>query len=99
LVIGAAALADRAWADATRIALANMARQLDEVLVTGGLAIAGGTGLFRFTHCRDAKGLHRKLALRHIWCRRFDEYDDRLRFGLPRSQQDLARLKDALESI
>jgi cobalamin biosynthetic protein CobC len=99
LIIGTAALADRAWADASRAKLALMAQRFDEVLITAGLKIIGGISLFRLVHHPDAKALHEKLAQRQIWCRRFDGFDDRLRFGLPRNDRDLSRFKEALSSL
>jgi cobalamin biosynthetic protein CobC len=98
LIIGAAALADRAWADAARAKLALMAQRLDDVLIGAGLKIIGGTALFRLVHHAHANALHERLAQKQIWCRRFDGFDDRLRFGLPRNDQELFRFKDALSS-
>lgn len=98
LIIGAAALADRAWADAARAKLALMAQHLDDVLIGAGLKIIGGTALFRLVHHAHANALHERLAQKQIWCRRFDGFDDRLRFGLPRNDQELFRFKDALSS-
>jgi cobalamin biosynthesis protein CobC len=43
LAIGAAALADRPWAEATRLRLAQAARRLDQDLAAAGLQIIGGT--------------------------------------------------------
>jgi hypothetical protein len=47
IAIGASALADRAWVAMTRARLAQAARRLDQVLAGAGLAVAGGTPLFR----------------------------------------------------
>jgi cobalamin biosynthetic protein CobC len=96
LWIGAAALGDQPWADRTRRALVQQARALDEVLVTAGLAMAGGTPLFRLARHPQASKLHAELAKRHIWCRSFDWADDLLRFGLPPDSAGLDRLAAAL---
>jgi len=98
LIIGTDALKDQNWADTARAKLTAMAHRLDGVLEAGGLSIIGGTSLFRLAHHADAKTLHETLARKHIWTRRFDECGTRLRFGLPRNDRDLARLKEALLS-
>jgi cobalamin biosynthesis protein CobC len=98
LLIGAAALKDDTWAEAARTDLKMMAQRLDALLEAAGFRLIGGLPLFRLVHHEDAKGLHDRLARKHIWCRRFDETPDRLRFGLPRDDKDLARLKEALLS-
>lgn len=97
LSIGTAALQDRPWADRTRSALRRQAHKLDEVLVQAGLAIAGGTPLFRLALHSDALSLHTALARQHVWCRRFDWADDLLRFGLPADDVGLDRLAAALK--
>jgi cobalamin biosynthetic protein CobC len=96
LLIGAAALGDRPWADRMRCALQQQARALDEVLVKAGFQIAGGTSLFRLARHRRALQLHAALARQHIWCRSFDRADDLLRFGLPPDNAGLHRLAAAL---
>jgi cobalamin biosynthetic protein CobC len=96
LLIGAAALADRSWAERTRNALEQQARKLDEVLVTAGFRVTGGTPLFRLAGHPQALKLHAGLARRHIWCRSFDWADDLLRFGLPADSAGLDRLVVAL---
>ncbi len=98
LTIAAAALKDRAWAAAARTNLNMMAQRLDAVLQMAGFRLIGGLPLFRLVQHDDARALHEKLARKHIWCRRFDETPDRLRFGLPRGDEELARLKEALIS-
>src|SRR6266540_2087083 len=47
IAIGETALADIAWAEATRARLAGEARQLDAVLAEARLDLVGGTSLFR----------------------------------------------------
>ncbi|ABD89278.1 threonine-phosphate decarboxylase CobD [Rhodopseudomonas palustris] len=96
LRIGAAALRDRAWADATRTALTQQAIRLDAVLNKAGLNVVGGTALYRLTRHREALRIHDGLARQQIWCRRFDWADDLLRFGLPPDEAALDRLAAAL---
>lgn len=96
LTVGAAALADRAWTDAMRRRLAREAASLDAVLTGAGLALAGGTALFRLVRHPEAAALHARLAAAHIWCRRFPDEPDLLRFGLPPGLDALKRLRIAL---
>jgi cobalamin biosynthesis protein CobC len=99
LAIGAAALRDQAWAHGMRETIRNQARKLDTVLASAGVAVVGGTGLFRLARRSDAAKVHAWLAARHIWCRRFAWADDLLRFGLPSNDGDLDRLAGALVSF
>jgi len=96
LQIGAAALRDHAWAEATRATLARQAARLDAVLNQAGLEMIGGTSLYRLTRHREAARIHDALAQRQIWCRSFDWADDLLRFGLPSDDAALDRLAAAL---
>jgi cobalamin biosynthetic protein CobC len=98
LIIGAAALCDRAWADRMRVAIRTQANKLDAVLAKAGFTIAGGTGLFRLARRSDAGQVHTTLAAKHIWCRRFEWADDLLRFGLPPGDRELERLAAALKA-
>jgi cobalamin biosynthesis protein CobC len=96
LGVGRRALADAAWAAAMRARLAQEARALDAVLACGGLAVVGGTALYRLARRPDAVRLQDRLARSRIWVRRFDWADDLLRFGLPGSSANLDRLAAAL---
>ncbi len=62
LEIGRIALADRAWIDAMRIRLAREAAFMDAVLAQGGLAILGGTSLFRLAGASRAWALFEYLG-------------------------------------
>ncbi|WP_332461092.1 threonine-phosphate decarboxylase CobD [Acuticoccus mangrovi] len=83
LAVGRAALADAAWAAAMRRRLAEERIALDGALAAAGLAVVGGTDLFRLVETDQAAAWHHRLAERGIWTRRFTEAPDRLRFGLP----------------
>lgn len=96
LAIGAAALRDRHWIAETRGRLERDAAALDRVLSGAGLVPLGGTSLFRLVRHADARQVHERLAQAHIWCRRFEDRPDLLRFGLPPDAAGLARLADAL---
>jgi cobalamin biosynthesis protein CobC len=96
--IGAAALRDDDWAVAMRQRLAHQAERLDAILQSAGGTIAGGTSLFRLIRHPNAGALHERLAQQHIWSRKFAYADDLLRFGLPGTDQEFARLSAAFAS-
>ena len=98
LAVGAAALADEVWAEGMRARLTEEATALDRVLAAAGLEAAGGTSLYRLVRHPEAGALHAHLAAAHIWCRRFEEAPEFLRFGLPPDAGGLARLRAALSS-
>jgi cobalamin biosynthetic protein CobC len=96
LRIGAAALADAAWATATRARLDADAARLDALLTNRGLRGIGGTSLFRLCAAPDATEIHRRLARARILTRAFPYAPDWLRLGLPGRAPDWARLDAAL---
>lgn len=83
LEIGAAALDDTAWADATRVRLAQDSVRLDEIMTKAGAAVAGGTSLFRLYDVESASDWQDRLAQHHIWSRIFPYNPRWLRLGLP----------------
>ncbi len=99
LKIGAEALDDLDWQEEQRAWLKENAVSLDHVLKNSGLHVEGGTDLFRLVLVEDAKDLHHKLAQEHIWTRIFDYRPDFIRFGVPRSKQDLGRLEQVLSKV
>ncbi|TNC98120.1 MAG: cobC [Stygiobacter sp.] len=96
LAIGAAALADRVWAEASRAHLAHAATRLDAVLAAAGLRAVGGTSLFRLVEHPDAAGLYDRLGRAGILVRAFAHRPTWLRFGLPGGETALRRLEQAL---
>lgn len=96
LAVGAVALADHAWAAATRAHLASMADRLDVVLRAGGLEVVGGTPLFRLARAEAADELHDRLGRAGILVRAFADRPALLRFGLPAGEKELERLRAAL---
>lgn len=99
LAIGAKALADVDWIDATRRALEAAAQRLDTLLAKTGLEVIGGTALFRLVKTRDAARLFDHLGKAGILVRRFEQEPTWLRFGLPGSAQDWQRLEAALRAF
>lgn len=95
LEIGARALGDSGWAEATRARLAADAARLDALV---GLPLVGGTSLFRLYEAGEARALQEALARRRIWSRVFPYSDSWLRLGLP-GPQDWPRLEAALREI
>jgi cobalamin biosynthetic protein CobC len=96
LAVGTAALSDRPWIEAMRADLAARAARLDAVLTGAGLAVVGGTGLYRLVESPEAAAMHDRLGRAGIWTRAFPERPHWLRFGVPGGEQDLARLASAL---
>ena len=95
LEIGARALQDTAWAEATRQRLAQDATRLDSLLLSKGARLAGGTDLFRLYHVDDAEAWQTHLARHQIWTRIFPYSRTFLRLGLPAPDQ-WQRLEAAL---
>ncbi|WPZ22032.1 threonine-phosphate decarboxylase CobD [Sulfitobacter faviae] len=95
LHIGAAALRDETWAEATRARLGAEATRLDGLMTTAGAEIVGGTPLFRLYEVEDAQAWQTRLARHQVWSRVFPYNPRWLRLGLPPSI-GWARLEQAL---
>ncbi|MBS7698101.1 MULTISPECIES: threonine-phosphate decarboxylase CobD [unclassified Chelatococcus] len=98
IAIGQTALADTNWHVAMRAALAAATRRLDDLLGRAGLAVVGGTTLFRLVRNDAAEQWYRMLGESGIIVRRFPEEPLHLRFGLPGTEPEWARLAAALDS-
>lgn len=98
LTVGAAALADDAWAHETTLRLAAWADRLDGVLAAGGLPVVGGTSLFRLVRHPEAAAIHDRLGAAGVLVRAFAGQPQLLRIGLPAGQGGLDRLGAALTS-
>ncbi|MDP9837342.1 cobalamin biosynthetic protein CobC [Neorhizobium huautlense] len=97
LQIAGQALADREWQNAMRETLQADAGRLDDLLVSAGLKIVGGTSLFRLVTHSNASALFEQLGEAGILVRSFAERPKTLRFGLP-SGEGWARLTNLLAS-
>ena len=95
LAIGASALNDPDWANATRERLVTDARQLDTLMTAKGAKIIGCTPLFRLYQIDDAAQWQTRLAQAHIWSRIFPYSDSWLRLGVP-DASGLSRVTAAL---
>jgi cobalamin biosynthetic protein CobC len=96
MAFGQAALADSAWAAEQQAKLRDGAKQLDAALTEAGFKILGGTALFRLAEHERSRDLFTRLAGKGILTRPFKNRSA-LRFGLPGSPEELARLRDALQ--
>jgi len=93
---GTKALSDQDWIDATRARLKTDAMRLDAMLQRAGFKIVGGTDLFRLSESVDAQAVYERLGQAGILTRPFDTHPTWLRFGLPGTEADWARLEAAL---
>lgn len=91
------ALRDTAWQQSMRSKLLRDSARLRNCLERHELAPAGGCELFQWVPGDASLSLHRYLAGHGILSRYFESMPS-LRFGLPRSEQDWARLEQALAS-
>ncbi|MCB1430455.1 MAG: threonine-phosphate decarboxylase [Nitratireductor sp.] len=96
---GIAAYGDGAWIAAMRARLADESQAVAAILENAGLEIAGRNGLFVLARHHQSEGIFRELAGRHILVRPFPDRPGLLRFGLPGSDFDRRRLKQALHEI
>jgi cobalamin biosynthesis protein CobC len=96
LAVGANALADRNWIETTRRQLTGVAARLDAILTGADLDVIGGTALFRLVRTHAANELFQHLGGAGILLRKFPDHATWLRFGLPRDEQDWARLQIAM---
>lgn len=96
LKIGTQALQDQQWQEAEREILLHWTQRLKACLTQHGLALIGGTSLYQLASHDRAHELHQHLAKHHIWSRIFDFNEKWVRFGIPMSEGELARLDKAL---
>ena len=96
LEIGARALTDTVWIERTHGALMDRAKALDNILSHKGLTVIGGTALFRLVQSETVPDLFKRLGAAGIFVRQFYDRKDLLRFGVPGTEEDMARLQRAL---
>ncbi len=96
IAIGQLALSDKGWLDAAAARLARDTQRLDARLTGAGLRIRGGTALFRLAETEDATAVFSRLGRAGIFVRRFQDYPERLRFGIPCLNSDFERIGLAL---
>jgi cobalamin biosynthesis protein CobC len=93
-----AALPDQAWRQQAAVRLRRDAGRLDARLARAGLALVGGTLLFRLYETQDAAQLYARLCRHGILVRPFAAHPRWLRFGLPASEAEWVRLDQVLAS-
>lgn len=98
IAIGTAAYCDRAWQGLQRHRLAQGSARLTALLSNHDLDDLGGTANFRLCQAADAPGLFTHLCRAGILVRPFADAPDRLRFGIPGTEADWARLDTALQA-
>ncbi len=97
LEVGARALTDIGWAEATRARLARDAARMDEMVMASGAWVVGGTSLFRLYAVADAAAAQEHLARHQVWSRIFPYSSQWLRLGLPPGDR-WSQLEGALAS-
>lgn len=98
LAIGIDALSDTEWIAAARGSTARAAHRLDTLLTAAGIAVIGGTDLFRLAADANAAALFEHLARTGILVRPFANQPHWLRFGLPGDDAAFVRLETALRA-
>jgi cobalamin biosynthesis protein CobC len=96
LEIGARALADTAWTEATAARLKAEIGRMDELAAKASWEVVGGTCLFRLYAAPDAGQAQAQLARRHIWSRIFPYSERWIRLGMPGNEAEWARLGAAM---
>ena len=96
IAIGARALADSDWLEATRGRLSADQARLDALLKRAGWRIVGGTRLFRLAAHEDARLAFGRLLAAGILSRPFADAPDWLRLGMPGDENAWERLAAAL---
>ena len=97
LELGARALGDDDWAEATRARIAVDAARLVALGRAAGWRLVGEAGLFATFETPDAMAEQDRLAGAHIWSRIFPYSPHWLRLGLPGDVAGWQRLTAALE--
>jgi len=99
LHVASEALADNGWRDTMRLRLRTDVARLDAILASAGLTVVGGTSLFRLVRDEKTTTIFEHLANRGILVRIFDERPNDMRFGLPGTEAEWARLEAALSEL
>ena len=96
LAVASEALADTKWQIKMQAQLAADSAKLDNFLTDAGIEVVGGTLLFRLGQIETASALFEALAKSGILTRRFENKFNLLRFGLPGTEEEWERLKQAI---
>ena len=99
LHLAATALGDRKWYRRTRKKLNEGREQLEEILISNGHEVVGGTGLFVLSRNEFAEDIWEHLAQLKILTRSFTGKPEWLRFGIPANKVAFKRLDKALSTF
>lgn len=94
--VASVCLNDERWIQQTREDLPIHSARLHDVLSRYGLKPSGGSALFQWCKTDQAASIQHAFAQRGVLIRRF-EAPNSLRFGLPKTEQDWARLTHCLQ--
>jgi cobalamin biosynthetic protein CobC len=96
IAVATRAYRDTDWIARTRRRLEHAANALDTLAGRSGLALVGGTSLYRLYRHGRARAVFERLAAAGIYVRRFTDQPDWLRIGLPPDAPARRRLERAL---
>jgi cobalamin biosynthesis protein CobC len=96
LEIGIRALADFDWQQRMRTKLAAQAARLDALFERFGIAVSGGTSLYRFLELAGSTRLFERLGQEGVLLRNFAWSRTALRCGLPADETAWQRLERGL---
>ena len=96
LQIGTAALGDHKWAAAHQAWLDRESVRLHTLLTAHGLEVLGGCALFQTITHPQAHDIHAFLAENRIWSRKYTEFSNLLRLGIPGTEEAFSCLDEAL---
>ncbi len=99
LHLATAALNDKRWYRKTRKKLNQGREKLEEILISNGHEVVGGTGLFVLSKHANAGEVWEHLAEAKILARSFVGKPEWLRFGLPGSKSAFNRLNKVLANF
>jgi len=97
--IATLALQDRDWQAQQRLRLQHASERLSALLAQAGLQADAGCALFQWLRSERAVTLHEALAAQGILTRLYRGDVPSLRFGLPATEVDWARLSDAISCL
>ena len=97
LKIAQYALSDRKWVENTLAKIARDMKQLKSYLKENDFDLIGSTDLFCLTKPENIELINNRLNHNGIYTRRYMRDENLMRFGLPKDEHELQRLKEALK--
>ena len=99
IAVGAKALNDAVWKEASFARLSEDARRLDTLANVAGWNVVGGTELFRLYDAGNAQLAQNMLAGGKVWSRIFPYSKGWIRLGLPDGEKDWAQVETAFATF